>query len=351
MKKLAAMIVLVFVAAGVFAGTDTTSGTIYNQQGEWAKAVVALKRALASDPKDAKAQFQIGISYSNLDSVALAYQHFIKAKELDPKKARDVANNIQSNYARHYKSGQDAFKQTDVMRAANEFYLATQADPTQSAGYYNLSVMYSRLAMTDSTYNAKSLTAADEVLKLSAPSDPNYTNACQLAMRALVQMGRPDEAVARAQAMIDKDPTKFAAVEQVGNELFDAKNWKGAETMLQVAADARAKTGADDFDVYNKIGVARFNMRKQDPAMIDLAIESYTKALDLRPDDSATVFNLMVAHMSKENWGEAATFGEKYVSMMPSDPSGWQALAQCYTKLGDNDKAMEALQRYNTLKG
>ena len=102
--------------------TETTSGTIYNQNGQYPEAVVILKKALAKDPKDSKAQFQIAFAYSKLDSVALAYQHFMKAKELDPKKANDVADNIASNYARHYKVAQNAFARDDFASAATRCF-------------------------------------------------------------------------------------------------------------------------------------------------------------------------------------------------------------------------------------
>ncbi len=330
---------------------ETTSGIIYIQNKQYEDARKILLKAIDKDPKDGEAHFYLGLAYSEMDSVALAYNHYMKAKELEPKKARDIANNVQSNYARHYKAGQDAFKQMDVNRAAAQFELATQADPMQSAGHYNLAVMYSRLAQNDSTYNQKALTESEKVLELAPPSDPNYTRALQLAVRSLAQLGRVDEAVGRVQAMIDKDPTKYPAVEEIGKELFGQRNFKGAEPILIIAANERAKTGADDFDVYSKIATSAFEQRKEDPTKVDTAIEYYTKALDLKPDDSATILQLMVAHMAKEDFGGAAMWGEKYVQTNPSDANAWQYLSRCYGETGETDKASEALQRYQQLKG
>ena len=318
-----------------------------------------LLKAVTKDPKDADGQFYLGIAYSELDSVGQAYSHFMKAKELEPKKARDVANNIQSNYARHYQAAQNAFKQTNVTEAANQFALATQADPTQSGGHYNLAVMYSRLAIADSTYETKALAEADQVLKLAPPSDPNYTRALQLASRMLAQLGREDEAIDRFKPMIEKDPSKYPLVQEVGMELLTAEKWKAAEDFLKMAAEASAKLGADSADVYVNIGIAAFNQRKENPAKIDEAISYYEKALGYEPDDTTTVFAfafflplfVMVAYTAKEDWVNAAGWGEKYVSLNPNDPKGWQLLARCYSEAGDTDKASEALQRYQTLKG
>ncbi len=342
---------LLLPAAVAGKSVETTSGIIYIQNKQYEQARAILLKAIAKDPKDADAQFYIGLAYSEMDSVAQAYSHFMKAKELEPKKARDIANNIASNYARHYTLAQNAFKQTNVTEAAKQFELATEADPTQSAAHYNLAVMYSRLASTDSTYDEKALVEADRVLELAPPSDPNYIRAFQLAARSLAQLGRIDEAVGRAQAMIDKDPTKYPAVEEIGMELFNARNWKGAEAILVIAATERAKVGADDFDVFSKIGLSAINLRKEDPAQVDTAIEYYQKALDLRPDDAPTTLNMMVAHIAKEDWGGAAMWGEKYVQMSPSDALGWQNLARCYSELGETDKESEALQRSQQLKG
>jgi tetratricopeptide (TPR) repeat protein len=337
-------------AALAGAGTETTSGTIYNQNGQYPEAVAILKKAIAKDPKDAKAHFQIGFAYSKLDSVALAYQHFMKAKELDPKKTNDIADNIAHNYAQHYKLAQVAFTQEDFAKAAREFETATQADPTQPTAHYNLAVTYSRLAATDSTCHEKALAEADKVLALTTPTDPNYTKALQLAGRQLVELGREDEAIARFQRLVDEDPSKYQVIEEIGTELVNEQKWKGASVFLNMAVDARTKVGAEDFTVYYNLGVAEFNLRKEDPAKLDAAIASYEKALGVQPDEPSTVFNLMVAHMAKEDWMNAATWGEKYASISPSDAKAWQYLARCYSELGDKDKASDALARYQQLK-
>lgn len=342
------MTLLIGVVA--WAGTDTTSGTIYNQNGQYQEAVTILKKALASNPKDAKAHFQIGFAYSNLDSVALAYAHLMKAKELDPKKAGEVADNIAHNYAKHYKLAQVAFGGSDIKRAATEFELATQADPVQPTAHYNLAVAYSRLAAEDSTYHEKALGEADKVLELSNPSEPNYTKALQLAGRQLVELGREEEAVDRFKRMIEEKPADYPVVEEIGMDLVNEQNWKGAIIFLSMAADARTKTSEESFEVYSQLGVASSKLGKEDPAKLDDAIAYFEKALTIQPDDPSTAFNLMAANMTKKDWTNAAVWGEKYVSLTPSDAKGWQYLARSYSELGDKDKAAEALARYQQLR-
>jgi tetratricopeptide (TPR) repeat protein len=293
----------------------------------------------------------IAVAYSNMDSVGQAYDHFMKAKEIDPKKARDCDNNIQSNYAKHYKLGQTAFNQANYPTAAHEFSMATQADPKQSGGHYNLAVSYERLALSDSTYYDKTLTEADKVLALAPMTDPNHMRALQLAASTLVYLGKPEEAVARMQKTIDEDPSKYELVEDMGNDLMQQKKWDGAASFLKLAAEARSKVSADDANLLQSIGICEFNMGKSDPPHLDEAITWYQKSLDIGGDNKDTVFNMMAVYYKKADWDNTALWGEKYITLDPNNAKVWQILAQTYTTLGQDDKANEALAHVKTLQG
>ena len=352
--------VLLLPVGAAAKSVETTSGIIYNRNGQFEKARVILLKALAKDPKDAEAHFQIGFSYSKLDSVGLAYEHFVKARELEPKRANDVADNIQSNYARHYKAGQVAFSGNDFAKAATEFDLASQSDPTQASSHFNAGVAYSRLATTDSTKDGKALAEADRALELSKTDDANYPGVLRLVGRELVQLGREDEAQARFQPLLDQNPASYPVMQDIGTELLGAKQWKGAAIFLKMTADARAKAGAEDFDVYYNTGAALYNLghqvgqsaadTAQANARYDEAIGYYQKALVVRPDEPSTVFNLVVANVAKRDWAGAAQWGEKYASLKPTDPKAWQLLARIYTELGEKDKALDAMSRFEELR-
>ncbi|HEX6790048.1 MAG TPA: tetratricopeptide repeat protein [Candidatus Krumholzibacteria bacterium] len=353
MKKQALLTTAIMVAAtAAFAGLHTRSGTVYVQNKQYNEAVRELRLAIQEDAKDSKAHFMIGVAYSFLDSVGLAYDHFTKAKELDPKKAQDCDDNIQSNYAKHYQQGQKFFQQQNMAGAAHEFEMATQASPKQSSAHYNLAVAYSRLANpTDSTYYAKTLAAADKVLELTEPKDPNYLRALQLAANQLVYLGKPEEAKARLQKTIDEDPSQYPIVEEMGMDLFAKQKWAGAASFLKLAAEGRTAAGAEDSTIYYNIASCEYNQRKDAPEHIDEAITYYEKALIIAPNYQDAVFALMGAYAVKEDWANASVWGEKYVSLNPTKADTWRVLARCYSELGEDDKATEALNRYTTLKG
>jgi tetratricopeptide (TPR) repeat protein len=117
-----------------------------------------------------------------------------------------------------------------------------------------------------------------------------------------------------------------------------------------MSADARSKIGAEDFTLYYNIGVANYSLREEDPARIDRAIMYYEKALDVQADEPQTIFNIEVAYVAKEDWRNAIDWGEKFCNISPDDPKGWQLLARCYSEIGEQEKARQALARFEELQ-
>ncbi len=102
---------------------------------------------LQENPEDAEAHFQLGVVYSNLDSVSLAFEHFGKSMEYDPnpKRIELANNNIRHNYRKHFYTGQAATRDNRYEIAAEEFKKATLADPRNWEGFYQLAVTYIKL--------------------------------------------------------------------------------------------------------------------------------------------------------------------------------------------------------------
>jgi tetratricopeptide (TPR) repeat protein len=347
---------LLLIAAVAVVGCQsvaTTSAKLRNAEGNYELAIELARQGIAENPNDAEAYFQLGISYSELDSVALAYENFTKALELDPKRERDVKNNIQHNFAKHYKLGQSAYNRQDYQTAAEEFELSTKADPSQAVGFYNLGVSYDRIADSDPSYHAKTVEAMDNVLAISNPSEANYIKALEAAGRALVADGRADEAEERFRRLVEEDPTSYNVIENIGGDFLKARKWEGAAVFLKMAAEARAKIDDEDFALYYNIGAALFNLGKNDTtsnATVLEAISYYEKALAIQDDEPQTIFNIAVAYVAIDQYGEAVPWLEKYVDVNETDPKGWQLLARSYSELDERDKARDALRRYSELR-
>ncbi|MFQ5511519.1 MAG: tetratricopeptide repeat protein [Candidatus Krumholzibacteriia bacterium] len=330
---------------------ETTSAIIHNSVGRFDLAIQTATEALAKNPQDAEAHFQLGISYSNLDSTGLAYQHFMKAAELDPNQIRkkNVENNIQSNFAKHYNR---ALKVTsdDKAAAVLEFIKATKADPRQSKGFFQLARVYARLGDDDPDYYDKAIDSFDRVLELATPAEKHYIDALSLAGEVLAKAGRPEEAVSRFARLVEEDPSSYRVIEKLGYDRLERKDWKGAAVFLDLSAQARSRIGAEDFNLYYNIGVANFQLGKDVADFLPKAVEYYQLALNLQPNEPTTTYNIMATYVVGENWREAVTWGERYVDLKPEDPNGWKLLSRSYTELGDQDKGRQCMARYEQLQ-
>ncbi|NIM19264.1 MAG: tetratricopeptide repeat protein [Candidatus Latescibacteria bacterium] len=348
LAHIAWLMLLAIVVVSGCKSVATTSAILRNQEGNYDLAIGYAKQALQENPRDAEAYFQLGISYSNLDSVALAYENFQKSVELDPSdKRKELAeNNIKHNYSKHYNSGQAAFQDKEYNAAAEEFIAATQADPRQSVAYYNLGVAYSRLAAEDSTYHERSIEALEQCLEKSTPDQSHYIDALGLVGRELAEVGRVEEAVSRFNRLVEEDPANYDVIERLGVQRFNNQDWKAANMFLKMAADARIKIGAEDFKLYYDLGRVNYFMREEDPEALNRAIYYYEKALELETEDAQTMMNLIIAYMAKEDWSSGIAWGEKYINIWPDDERGWRLLSMSYSKIGDKEKARQCAEKY-----
>lgn len=352
MKILWLGLTLVLIAAFALSSCQsvaTTSAKLRNEEGNYEIAISLARKALEQNPNDAEAYFQLGVSYSNLDSVDLAYRYFQKSAEINPKKKKMANNNIRHNYSKHYNLGLKAFNHDDYAAAAREFEKATKADPRESISFYNLGVAYARLAKQDSTYYEKALSAFNTVLAKATPDQKHYIDAIKLHGKILADLGRVEEAIEQFNRLVEEDPANYIIIEKLGYDRMKQKDWKGAAVFLDLAARARAKIGAEDFNLYYNLGAINYNMRKEDPSRVEEAIKFYQKALDMQPEEPQTTFNIMVSFMFLKKWDQAAAWGEKYVSVKPEDEKGWQILAISYGEMGEKEKARQASIRYEEL--
>jgi tetratricopeptide (TPR) repeat protein len=361
-RMIGAILILVALVGVGCKSVNTTSAILHNQSGRYDLAIETANAALAENPNDAEAEFQLGIAYSYLDSVGAAYEHFVRSYELEPKREKDARNNIQSNFARHYNVALNLLQDDDYYNAAVEFEKATLADPTEAKGFFQLGTTYTFLGDEAGSegmeYYDKSVVCFDRVLELANPSDVHYIDALSYAGQVLAKSGKPEEAVSRFNRLVEEDPTNYRVIEKIGYDRLDEKDWKGAAVFLDLAAQARAKIGAEDFNLFYNLGVAHFQLGKGDETAgipkseeeLTKSIEYYESALDLNLDEPQTIRNIVVAYVFLEDWRMAAEWGERYVGVAPDEPDGWRLLTRCYNELGDKEKARRCELRYDELR-
>ena len=343
------LLLLVATLSIVFAckSVETTSAMLHNQHGNYEEAITQAKAALAKNPDDAEAHFQLGVSYSMTKKMGEAYEEFMTAARLDPEgKKEDAENNIRSNWARHFNNGVAEFQSENFMGAAKEFEQATLADPRQIKGWLNLAKVYSRIGLEDSTYMEKAFVVADTLQAKVKMEDEEYGDVLAIAGGLMIRRGEMEEALSLFEKLLLDDPANFEIVEGVGNDLIAEKDWENAALFLELAADARRKTDSEDFEAYYNLGVCYGNVKN-----FMKAIEAYQNALLLDDTNQRANYALLLVYYHGELYDEAIMQGQKYTEMFPDDPKGWQILSLSYNKRGMKIMAEEAFKKYKELTG
>ncbi|MDF1539925.1 MAG: tetratricopeptide repeat protein, partial [Candidatus Thorarchaeota archaeon] len=88
------------------------------------------------------------------------------------------------------------------------------------------------------------------------------------------------------------------------------------------------------------------------------SVEFYELSLKGNPDQPVPLFRMGTSLWQLEKWADAIPFFEKYVSLVPEDPSGWNNLGvvlrekgevkraiECYTKALEIDPSLEIVKK------
>jgi len=347
-KSILIATIMVFALVGIYSckSVETTSAMLHNQHGQYELAIKLAKLALKKNPNDAEAHFQLGVSYSFTDSVGKAYEEFMIAKRLDPKKTKLVEDNIKHNWVVKFNEGITESQSENLEGAAKAFEQATQADPRNVKGWLNLSKVYYLLSDTDSTYLEKSYVAVDTLMAKISRDDPEYSDALALAGKIMVRKGERDKALEIFDKLLTEDPANFSAVEDVGTEFLVKEDYENAAPFLKMAIEARRRAQTESFDAYYNLGLCYYNMQKYIKS-----VEAYREAVQLEPNNRDAHYGLLRALLEADLIDEAIMQGKKYTTeIAPDDYRGWWILSQAYKKKGLKKSAEEAAKKFLELQ-
>jgi len=346
-KRYVVLAVLVISIVAIYAckSVETTSAVLHNEHGNYPKAIEMANAALAKNPNDPDAHFQLGVSYSYTGDMRGAYREFTTAARLDPSKAADAEIDIKSNWAKHFNSGLSEFQAENQAGAAHEFLLATQADPRQVKGWLNLTKVYYTMGLRDSTYLDSAYVVVDTLLKKTTDKDEDYSSVLALSGDVMIRRGQTDQATEIFRKLLADDPATYETAETAADALLNRKDWEGGAKLLEMAIEARKKTNSEDFQSYYNLGVAYYNTKDYPKA-----IEKYLEATQLDPENKGGQYSLLLAYFQSEQMDDAILTGEKFTQKWPDDPNGWRILGLAYSKKGMKIKAEEAAKRWQQLQ-
>lgn len=388
MRKLTLGLGAVLLALAGCAPKEVTSLKIYVQQRNYDKAIEQGNKALVTNPNSGDTYYFLGAAYYGKDAdlkpeaetyadssekfLKLAYQDFIKAKTLSPAAwGKSADDNIVSMFGRHFNRGVVASKNGHHSEAAVEYRLATLADPENYQGYYARAGSLMQLAKDekvasddakrDQIYEAV-LTDLNKVLELK-PTERDVQVNTYVAKGEVLYKRKDTKGAQEAYGEAVKlDPENYDLMKTMGDRFYNEQDFENAEKYFEdsLAIQERLKLiGPDDYETYEALANARVKLSKRDEA-----IEAYQKALDLKPNDQDTMYNIMVTHYkvgeaaekeakmdeAKERYQQAIVIGNELIRLNPNEPKYWQVLGYCKRGIGDTAGAARDLKRYQDLR-
>ena len=374
-RTIAISVLAVYLALTAFqcASTEMTTAKLYIQQKNPDKALEALEKEVAKNPKNDEAYFLMGNIYGEKAEYEKMLEAYDKSLAISKKFEANINNNKYKFWADNYQKG---------------------------AAYFNLGIKANDQDTAKIFYN-KALEAFNTAIKIL----PDTPSAYQSAAYVYLNLGQIDKSVEPLETVYKRQPKNLQVIKILGEvylaiaekvENNDEKN-KIYEKALSMLHEAKKNFPNDQeilielsnvyiqanrvnealeifaenvkLDPNNKsfrynYGVVLLNAKKYAEAE-----EQFKKALEIDPEFINATYNLAVTYIKwaaeirekaeteqkkddtyKEKYAAAEPLLKKYLEKNPKNPELWNLLGKIYANLGRNQESMEAFKKADELR-
>jgi predicted Zn-dependent protease len=300
------------------------------------------------------AQFEAGLLLARHGDFLAAEQHFLKAKPGYPKPQVLSYNLALTQYsARKFpacsatleEARRKGIRSADILNLLGQSYSesgrtvdaakilkeAVRLYPKDERNYVSLATI-----LIEDDRAAEGLEIVDKGLGL-LPRSPAI-----LLQRAylLMSLGRNGEAELDYHRVVDIDKKSVAARIGLAFSLIQRQRQTEATTLLEELASSDRGT----YFPYYLLGELYLRQGLEDQAILSL-----TRAASLEPAFAAVHSSLGKLHLKKQNLGAAVKELEMATRLDPSDTTGFYQLSIAYRKMGQPERAREALVQVRRL--
>ena len=218
----------------------------------------------------------------------------------------------------------------DVALVYAQLALSFQAD---------LPVMYTLLGDTydDMKLYDEAIAAYDKV----PVGSPLRVNAEMQIAVGLQRMGRRDDALAKLDQLIARDPKNYDAIVTMGNLYRNNEDYANAAAAYDKAIALITEPAQGNWRVYYYSGISHERLKQWDTAE-----KQFRRALELSPDEPMVLNYLGYSLIEKKlNLTEAMDMVKKAVELRPNDGYIIDSLGWAYYQIGDYEQAVNHIER------
>lgn len=327
------------LAMTVFAGfgcesVGLRSMKIYMQQQNWEAALEQGRKAVAENPSDADAWFNIALVAAQIDSIDTMIEATERTKELTSKYDEDLAAIAEEKYSDLYNRGVTLFNAQRYDAANRQLNNAYKILPDRP---YALKVL-GLIAQIE-----EDIDSALEYYGKALDADTTDTELARQYAGLLNSVEKRDEAIAVMERTYNAYPTNKDVVITYASLLQYEQRFDDAINAVASALDE----APEDPDLLMQTGVLQMSKSQSiadtDSAeamrFIEMAIPNFEKVLEIDSSNVDAAFNLSLAYSAV---GELEKSAEPLAAVVETSPEDLQARMQYATVLLQLEKPVEA---------
>jgi len=354
LKKGASLLAIVVLGIIVIAGCRTPEfegGIVHLNAGRFDEAIKDFEIALQSDPNNSEIYLYLAKAYANKKDFAQANTELNTAQEKDTtgKYAQKIAGAREEVWYKVYNDfALVEFEQKNFDKALEYFQLCTQLDPSKKESFFGTGATCTLLAQNKNV-EAASLEERTKNPELTAEQIDQLKSQISALDEEIKELNLL--AVDMYEAALAKDPENLDYLTDLSSAYLDAGMLDKAAVLLEKLVTKNP----DNPDIFYKVARSHHLAISTDPENASLhlqkAKEYYQKTIDLDPTYSDALYYLGTLYMDNDlDYANAVKCFEEYVKIVPEDKVAWARLAQCYGKLGEKEKAIEAAKKLDELE-
>ena len=324
-----------------FSAAHKRLGMIHRQRGFRQEAMTALERAVHHSPDDSEALFALGLAYRDMRMYEPALESLERAAELNPLSPK-IRLNLANVYMRLGRREQGRLlmqEAEDLRQRLGGLHTEATAPPGKSLSIGTASDHY-HLALAHSM--AGRIDEAIVEFRRSLGINPDQKDANTGLGLMLLEQHQPESALAYLQRAVELDPEDPVTLMRLGWAHEKMERYAEARKIFEQAVSL------DSSLVEGYTSLARIVSTDGEH---ERAIALLQRAIELRPNDARTHFNLGVAFVNSGDFPRAAQAYERVIEISPTHTRAHLYLSDIYVKLGRTaeSKALERKARELTL--
>ncbi len=295
------------------ASTEMTSAKLYIQQKNYDKAIEALQKEIAKNPKSDEGYYTLGLLYADREDADKMVTNYTKSLEISKKYEKDIKVSRKAFWGNCFNKAVAAFnkaqsaknKDTSVMyfeKSAALFNSGIKAEPDSADTYKNLAYVYFNLGKND-----EAIAPLTKLVSLKNSAD---------GFRSLGQIYYSKGADAKTAY----DKSKVAADSLASLEFFNKA--------IAVLEEGK-KSNPNDQDILVLLSNSYIAANKA-----EIAMGTFKEGVEKDPENKYFRYNLAVLYLGKNEYANAE---EQFKAALKIDPQYLNAdynLAVTYVKWG-----------------